>query len=83
MAQDGMLVNAGRAPDRVPVFESHIYERRTDTEIPLGGDLAPFLDPGGPSLHVSLTPLTNHNLIAGISDDNIGPLNDLRKKIYE
>jgi hypothetical protein len=83
MAQDGLLVNAGRAPDTVPVFESHIYERRTDTEIPLGGDLAPFLDPDGPSLRVSLTPLSNHNLIAGISDDNIGPLNDLRKKIYE
>ncbi|WP_153004143.1 hypothetical protein [Microbacterium testaceum] len=83
MAQDGMLVNAGRAPDSVSAFQSHLYERKTDAEVPLGGDLAPFLDPDGPSLRVSLSPLANHNLIAGVSGDNIGPLNDLRKKIYE
>ncbi|MDF2991689.1 MAG: hypothetical protein K0S37_2203 [Microbacterium sp.] len=83
MAQDALLVSAGRAPDTVPVFESHIYETPTDTDVPLGGDLAPFLEPDGPSQRVSLSPLSNHNLIAEVSADNIGPMNDLRKKLYE
>ncbi|BAJ76029.1 hypothetical protein MTES_3065 [Microbacterium testaceum StLB037] len=79
MAQDGMLVNAGRAPDTVSAFESHIYERKTDAEVPLGGDLAPFLYPDGPTLRVSLSPLANHNLIAGVSEENKNVLNDLKE----
>jgi hypothetical protein len=54
IAQDALLVTAGRAPDTLPAFESHLYERSTDVDVPLGGDLAPFVDPDGPSLRVSL-----------------------------
>ncbi|MDF2666692.1 MAG: hypothetical protein K0R81_2542 [Microbacterium sp.] len=81
MAQDGMFVNAGRAPDTVSAFQSHIYMRKTDAEVPLGGDLAPFLYPDGPSLRVSLSPLANHNLIAGVSEENKNALNDLKERL--
>ncbi|WZH35969.1 MAG: hypothetical protein PIR02_14525 [Microbacterium enclense] len=83
MAQDALLVSAGRAPDTVTAFDSHIYERTTDADVPLGGDLAPFLDPDGPSQRVSLSPLGNHNLIAEVSDENRIALNDLKERLFE
>ncbi len=83
IAQDASLVTAGRAPDTLPAFESHLYERSTDVDVPLGGDLAPFVDPDGPSLRLSLSPLANHNLIAGVSDENRNVLNDLKERLLE
>lgn len=83
MAQDAMLVGAGRAPDTVPAFESHIYERPTDVDVLLGGDLAPFLTPDGPSQRVSLSPLANHSLIAGVSEENKNALNDLKERLLK
>jgi hypothetical protein len=83
MAQDAMLVGAGRAPDAVPAFESHIYERPTDVDVLLGGDLAPFVTPDGPSQRVSLSPLANHSLIAGVSEENKNALNDLKERLLK
>lgn len=81
IAQDLGWVGDGRNPDVMPGFERHIFERPGDYEVPLGGDLAPFLGPNGPSVRISLSPLGNHQLITESSEDNAPVLNRLSKEM--
>ncbi|MDQ1076540.1 MULTISPECIES: hypothetical protein [Microbacterium] len=81
MAQDAGWVGEGRNPDATPAFESHLYERPSDMVVPLGGDLAPFLDPEGPSVRISLSPFQNHQLIVDTSQENAPVLNSLLREM--
>lgn len=81
MAQDAGWVGEGRNPDTTPAFETHLYARPGDVVVPLGGDLAPFLTPDGPSVRISMSPLANHQLIVDTSQENAPVLNSLRKEM--
>lgn len=70
IAQDLGWVGDGRNPDVTPEFERHVFERPGDYEVPLGGDLAPFLDPNGPSVRISMSPMENHQLIVSTRPEN-------------
>ncbi|WP_314451526.1 hypothetical protein [uncultured Microbacterium sp.] len=70
MAQDMGWVGEGRNPDVTPGFTSRVYDRPGDFDVPLGGDLAPFLIPDGPSIRISLDPFANHQLIASARPEN-------------
>jgi len=70
MAQDVGLVGEARNPDTTPGFQSRIYDRPGDYDVPLGGELAPFLDPDGPSIRISLDPFANHQLISSAQPEN-------------
>ncbi|MCI9858127.1 hypothetical protein [Microbacterium proteolyticum] len=83
MAQDLGWVGDGRNPDVVPGFEIRIYDRPGDYSIPLGGELAPFLDPDGPSLKVSSAPFENHQLIVSSRPENRLALDDIRDALLE
>ncbi|KQR24919.1 hypothetical protein [Microbacterium sp. Leaf151] len=83
MAQDVGLVGEGRNPDATPDFSTHIYDRPGDYDVPLGGDLAPFLDPGGPSIRVSSDPIGSHLLIVSDQQENTRPREDIRNSIRE
>lgn len=83
MAQDVGLVGEGRNPDEIPDFSTRIYDRPGDYDVPLGGDLAPFLDPGGPSLRVSSDPISAHLLIVSDQQENSRPREDIRNSIRE
>ncbi|WP_153001305.1 hypothetical protein [Microbacterium testaceum] len=81
MAQDAGWVGGGRNPDTTPAFESHLYERPSDMVVPLGGDLAPFLTPEGPSVRISMSPFENHQLIVATSQENAPVLNSLLREM--
>ncbi|MBB3158686.1 hypothetical protein FHS07_002382 [Microbacterium proteolyticum] len=83
MAQDVGWVGNGRNPDVTPGFETHIYDRPGDFTVPLGGELAPFLDPHGPSVRMSLSPLENHQLIVSDRPENFRPREDFRNSVME
>jgi hypothetical protein len=83
MAQDMGWVGEGRNPDVTPGFETHVYERPGDFNVPLGGELAPFLDPNGPSVRMSLSPLENHQLIVSDEPENFRPREDFRDSVME
>ncbi|MCM3614248.1 hypothetical protein M3672_07310 [Microbacterium enclense] len=83
MAQDAGLVGEGRNPDTEPGFDSHIYDLPGDYDMPLGGDLAPFLDPNGPSLRISSNPFGSHELIVSDQPENFRPREDIRNSILE
>lgn len=71
IAQDLGWVGDGRNPDVTPEFEHHVFERPGDFDVPLGGDLAPFLDPNGPSVRISVSPMENHQLIVSTRPENL------------
>lgn len=83
MAQDAGLVGNGRNPDTNPDFSSHLYDRPGDYDMPLGGDLAPFLNPNGPSVRISGDPFGSHELIVSEQPDNLRPREDIRNSILE
>ena len=83
MAQDAGLVGNGRNPDTDPDFDTHVYDRPGDYDMPLGGDLAPFLDPNGPSVRISGDPFGSHELIVSDQPDNLRPREDIRNSILE
>lgn len=83
MAQDVGLVGEGRNPDTTPGFSTHIYDRPGDYDVPLGGDLAPFLHPDGPSIRVSSDPFASHLLIVSDQQENTRPRDDIRNSIRE
>ncbi|MEV7827778.1 hypothetical protein [Microbacterium enclense] len=83
MAQDAGLVGSGRNPDVTPGFVSRIYDRPGDYDVRLGSELAPFLDPNGPSLRISTTPFENHQLIVSDRAENRLALDDIRDAVLE
>lgn len=83
MAQDAGLVGKGRNPDTHPGFHSRVYDRPGDYDMPLGGDLAPFLTPKGPSLRISGDPFGSHELIVSDQPENLRPREDMRNSIQE
>lgn len=71
IAQDFGLVGDGRNPDVTPEFQRHVFDRPGDYDVPLGGDLAPFLDADGPSVRVSVNAMENHQLIVSTRPENL------------
>ncbi|MGN7967762.1 hypothetical protein [Microbacterium sp. 22296] len=82
MAQDAGLVGEGRNPDVTAPFDKHVYDRPGDYDVPLGGDLAPFVDPDGPSFRGSFSPVRNHDLVVDVSPENFPLLNSLSEEMF-
>ena len=83
IAQDAGLVGQGRNPDLMPGIQRRIYDRRGDYDVPLGGELAPCVDPDGPSMRISSTPFDNHQLIVSDRPENRLALDDIRDAFLE
>ncbi|WP_226533893.1 hypothetical protein [Microbacterium paraoxydans] len=83
MGQDLGLVWDGRNPDADPAFDSTIYTREGDFDLPLYSGTGPYtgmppMDPA-PTIPASTTAMDNHNLIATDKPDNRRVLWDVLK----
>lgn len=87
MAQETGVVWEGRVPAHEPAFDSHVYARDGDVEIPLPAPPAiglPGIEPQPtPSFRVSFRALENHQLIASDEVANRDALDDILREVQK
>lgn len=86
MAQQLGVVWDGQNPNTSPAFDSHVYAREGDFEVPIGDPEVPQVYGMGteqPTFRGSLSPVENHNLIASDREENQQALEDILRKVNQ
>lgn len=84
MAQELGVVWDGHNPATDAAFDSQVYSRDGDFELPIGDPTVPQVygaGPGQPSLNATFSPVENHNLIASDRLENQQVLEDILRKV--
>ncbi|WP_279365567.1 hypothetical protein [Microbacterium testaceum] len=86
MAQQLGVVWDGQNPNTNAAFDSHVYAREGDFEVPIGDPEVPQVYGMGteqPTFRGSLSPVENHNLIASDRAENLQALEDILRKVNQ